>query len=283
MIFFLFILVPIKKQLISTRLTINNFRLKNQAPGFFLLELVVAIGVFMGLMTMSLALAHGLLAQHTGIKKRLTRITEQANNYESRPRAGFTLIELLVYCALFSGLSYLAFAYIGNLRVPIQHSAQLVTNNSNEAVLQELVYRDLLSMTPDSMPVLVQCGVLEKQTLDDTGLPVRVWVGYTVADGFLCRRQGVFDPKKLAWGASQRAYLPTTMLGLTFQPVQAPGVGGVVVPAGSAGTGGLVQATGLGSAAWPGPGSDRVLRAVFSYPSGVEVERRVRLRNTVPA
>lgn len=236
------------KQLISTRLTINNFRLKNQHFGFFLLELVVAIGVFMLIITMSLSLAHGLLMQHASIKKRLTALTERSNGYESQQHAGFTLIELLVYCALFSGLSYLAFAYIGNLRVPIQHSAQLTTTCSNEAVLQELVFRDLLSMAPDNMPVLVQCGVLEKQTLDDTGKPVRVWVGYTVDDGFLCRRQGVFDPKKLAWGASQRAYLPTTLLGITFQQGQV----------------------------------DRVLRAVFSYAKGVVVERRVRLRNTVP-
>ena len=236
------------KQLISTRLTINNFRLKNQHFGFFLLELVVAIGVFMVLITLSLSLAHGLLTQHASIKKRLERITEQSNNYEAQATAGFTLVELLIYCALFSGLSYLAFAYVGSLRAPIQQSAQAATTRSNEAVLQELVVRDLLSMAPGSMPVLVQCGVLEKQTLDDTGKPVRVWVGYTVVDGFLCRRQGVFDAKKLTWCASQRAYLPTTMLGITFQQGQV----------------------------------DRVLRAVFSYAKGVVVERRVRLRNTVP-
>ena len=131
-------------------------------------------------------------------------------------QSGFTLIELLVYGLLFAGFSFIAFAYLGNLRIPLGLSGQRVAKLVNEAVLQDLMLRDFVALDPSNVAIGTRDGVWCKQILKGQKAKA-VWLSYMVEDGFLCRSQGHYDERRGVWTKRKRAYLPTTMVQLSIR------------------------------------------------------------------
>ena len=133
------------------------------------------------------------------------------------PRA-FTLVELLVYSALLGGFALVAFSYVTQLSGFINGCSRQTEVAVHEAVLQDILLKDLVGMDPASGDTLVRYGVFYKQALSKKNSLKDVWVGYQVAEGCLVRSEGLFDSSRGAWGKRQVAYFSTTLQGLTLKP-----------------------------------------------------------------
>ena len=133
------------------------------------------------------------------------------------PRA-FTLVELLVYSALLGVFALVAFSYVTQLSGLINGCSRQTETEVREAVLQDMVLKDVIGMDPTSGTMLVKYGVFYKQALSKKNSIHDVWVGYQVADGCLVRSEGQFDAARGSWGKRQVAYFKTQLHRLTLVP-----------------------------------------------------------------
>ncbi len=134
-------------------------------------------------------------------------------------RRAFTLIELMIYLALLATLSLFVFSFSARTYRFIIDGTRAQQVFVRSVVTGDLIRRDLQIASPWPADWCVTKNIFKQLTMNASGNPIELWVGYEVDDKGLKRREGVYCPTTGTWSECSVALVNAHITGITMQPI----------------------------------------------------------------